>query len=320
MSNVHVVTTAKETKWSPYARANYERVLRAAKHDSKRKHILVDSPDEADLIIFVEANSPFHVDILRTNLYKTFSDKCFVFDSQDYALPSIPGLYMCVPPHLTELPIYEYGFYIRVFDNSMLDGSIPDAQFLFSFIGKVGNCDKLRRRVIGLNHPRSFLADSSSNQADNDLEYVRIMKQSKFVVCPRGFGPSTWRCFEAMKAGRVPVVVSDNWSPPPGLNWNDFSIRIPEAEVDTIPSVLEAIEHLAGEMGCRARQAWHDNFALDRSFHYLVERCLEIQPFIKSCEKVVRRNRLTEVSKPHVSRFIKDNLRMVIDNRPFIPA
>ena len=45
-------------------------------------------------------------------------------------------------------------------------------------------------------------------------EYFRIMHNSMFVLCPRGVAPSSYRIFEAMKAGRVPVIIAMSGFPP----------------------------------------------------------------------------------------------------------
>jgi hypothetical protein len=318
MASVFVTTTAENTKWSPYARCNYERVLKAARHDSLGIHSLAADPADADMILFVEANSHFHFDVLRSPVYRKFTSKAFVFDSQDRAVPLVPGVYLDIPEHLRDSKVYQYGFYIRVFDNDQLERFVHHSQceFLFSFMGKVVNCKRVRERVLALKHSRALLADSSSNQADNDARYVDVLQKSKFVICPRGFGASTWRCFEAMRAGRVPVIVSDSWFPPAGLNWSEFSLQIPEASIETIPEVLERFESDAPAMGLKARRAWIENFSLERSFHWLIERCLEIQPQVAANQRFTERNRLGELSKDRVVRFAKDYIRNMLQPVP----
>ena len=35
-----------------------------------------------------------------------------------------------------------------------------------------------------------------------------MLRQSKFVICPRGVGTSSIRLFECLRAGRVPIIVA----------------------------------------------------------------------------------------------------------------
>jgi hypothetical protein len=88
---------------------------------------------------------------------------------------------------------------------------LPEAKYLFSFVGNSSNCASLRKRILKLKHAESLLEDSSSSQSDRDVRYAEFLSKSKFVLCPRGLGPSTWRVFETMRAQRVPV--SDEWRP-----------------------------------------------------------------------------------------------------------
>jgi len=57
-------------------------------------------------------------------------------------------------------------------------------------------------------------------------EYAKAILNSQFVLCPAGWGPATYRLFETMEMGRVPVTLSDEWVPPPGPRWDEFSIAL----------------------------------------------------------------------------------------------
>jgi hypothetical protein len=91
--------------------------------------------------------------------------------------------------------------------------------------------------------------------------YAELIKRSKFVLCPRGFGVSSIRIFEAMWLGRVPVIISDCWQRPPGFAWEEFSVLVPEAAVGLIPSTLSQLESKASVMGQLAHRAFINKFA-----------------------------------------------------------
>jgi hypothetical protein len=40
-------------------------------------------------------------------------------------------------------------------------------------------------------------------------KYAEAIQDSQFVLCLAGNGPATYRYFETMEMGRVPVVLSD---------------------------------------------------------------------------------------------------------------
>jgi hypothetical protein len=47
--------------------------------------------------------------------------------------------------------------------------------------------------------------------------------------CPAGIGPATYRLFEAMELGRVPVILSDEWVPRKGLDGMSSVYGFPSA-------------------------------------------------------------------------------------------
>jgi len=74
---------------------------------------------------------------------------------------------------------------------------------------------------------------------------------------------SSIRLFEAMRAGCVPVIISDDWIEPPCGNWSSFSIRIPESDVARIPDVCSSRFDHAREMGMLAASTFRRYFAPD---------------------------------------------------------
>ena len=72
-----------------------------------------------------------------------------------------------------------------------------------------------------------------------------VMGCSKFVIAPRGHSVHSSRLLEAIAAGAVPVVVSDDWVLPfehDLLDWTTMAIRIPEAHVGNITEILRAVD------------------------------------------------------------------------------
>ena len=80
------------------------------------------------------------------------------------------------------------------------------------------------------------------NQTEIDL-FENITKRSKFTLCPRGYGSTSFRLYEAMKFGSVPVYISDYFHLPYKdiIDWNDICILIPNEAIDNIDNILKAI-------------------------------------------------------------------------------
>jgi hypothetical protein len=118
---------------------------------------------------------------------------------------------------------------------------------------------------------------SSDNNPISRNDYLSVISKSIFVLCPRGYGSSSYRLFEALKMGRIPVIISDAWVPPQGPDWSRCSIRIAEANVSNIPEILEDFRPRAVEMMENVKSTWADWFAEDVVFHQITEWCLELK-------------------------------------------
>jgi hypothetical protein len=65
-----------------------------------------------------------------------------------------------------------------------------------------------------------------------------------------------------MYYGRVPVIISDDWQPPPGISWREFSLVIPENNVSAIPNIIKQLEGEAIVMGQLAQRVFDENYSL----------------------------------------------------------
>lgn len=78
-----------------------------------------------------------------------------------------------------------------------------------------------------------FYDNDKKTKSNLMFDYYDSIINSKFVLCPRGFGLSSHRLYEVLAAGRIPIIISDDLILPLDkyLNWNKFSIKIPECDL-----------------------------------------------------------------------------------------
>jgi glycosyltransferase involved in cell wall biosynthesis len=118
-----------------------------------------------------------------------------------------------------------------------------------------------------------FFALDGRDLTGAQARYIAVLSRSKFVLCPRGEGTSSFRMFEALACGRVPVVLSDGWIGPAGINWSSCSVRIREADVASVAARLEMLEPRWPSMSAAARAVYDEWFAPDVWFHQAIEQC-----------------------------------------------
>lgn len=156
----------------------------------------------------------------------------------------------------------------------------------FSYIGRSSH--PVRRRILKCCHgvPSVFVEDSTgvynhfistTEQGSRHEYYWNIMKASKYGLCPAGASPSSIRLFEMMEAGIAPVVVSDQWVPPLGPDWESFCLRVPESKVKHLPSIVGEIESEYEQCGRLARAAWERWFSEGRYGDFLIRSIRHFQ-------------------------------------------
>jgi hypothetical protein len=156
----------------------------------------------------------------------------------------------------------------------------PD--YLFSFRGNLESWP-LRRKLFKLFQNTAQAKMVSIDTAfhahsdDQKREYVKDIVHSKFVLCPRGRSPSSYRLFEVMELGRCPVIISDDWVEIDGVRWEECAIIVPENRINDIPEILRRNADRASELGRRARASWEANFSESRRFQKMLSGLTELR-------------------------------------------
>lgn len=292
MARVFLLSAAPAEQRNDYNLAAFRTLLASAKTDRFGVHVLTDDAEAADVILFAELlGTGLHFEGVRRHpLVKRYGEKCFMFCSNAYVIPFLPGVYASVGKQWASRRT-QGGFHVSPLQNEFTSftPSGADLPYLFSFIGSTASAP-VRRQLADVVHPRGFFRDTAeeferalydrmtlNERRDYHRQFVEVTKASKFVLCPRGLGAGTIRLMETMRMGRVPVIISDDWVEPNGPNWQAFSIRVPEAAIADIPRLLEAREVEAVAMGNVAREEWRRWFSDEVAFHRVVDWCLQIR-------------------------------------------
>lgn len=105
-----------------------------------------------------------------------------------------------------------------------------------SFVGSLSTSpirDELYRRYNG-----SFIFTSGS-------DWQQIMEQSYFSLCPRGFGATSFRLYEAIQLHSIPIYVWESELLLPfedEIEWGRIGLIVHRSEIDQIPSRMAKID------------------------------------------------------------------------------
>ncbi len=305
MTSVHALSAAPEQSSGPDAFSELNDLIALAQRDRFGIHTLVASPDDADLILFVEHSTDagaYFQHVRRHDLHRRRPQDCFLFCSTDRMIPFLPGVYAGVERSWYRSSWTRSGPYLGIGQNL---GVAPaagrcDPRWLFSFVGTPHSAP-IRARVLALRHTRALIRDTAdaNRNALPPAEYADTIRNSAFVLCPRGGGTASFRLFETLMHGRVPVIISDEWMAPVGPDWSGFSLRVAEADVPQIPALLEAHEPAAAEMGRAAREAWEEWFAPEVLFHRIIDWCLDIEAAAPSRGRLMRLFPYVQLLRPY---------------------
>lgn len=102
---------------------------------------------------------------------------------------------------------------------------IEEKKYLANLVCAYNNPIRVNLKGALINRHGIFVSDKVSFE-----QYRKLLSSSKFTLCPKGLGLSSYRFFEAFHSNSIPVLFADNIILPyqDRLNYNDFIIRIPE--------------------------------------------------------------------------------------------
>lgn len=286
------------------ASGHYEDFVHLARCDRHGIYRLVSSANEADIIFFpcvhtLEDRRPYEA-LTQSKFWRKGHPRMFVYVEDDVPVCIYQGIYVSMPRSSFNNDRQRSGPFRKHMNPRIEDfrhrGQSTSPTLLGSFTGQTGTA--LRRAIGGIKHVRISVRKTDDlhifdRRRRNALatekafdDYIETSLRSKFVLCPRGGGTSSFRLFETLALGRVPVILSDEWMPPTGPDWSAISIRIPEREAHHVPAILELAEVHWEKMALQARMAYDVWFAEDVRFHRMMQLCVDIMANKKISERV----------------------------------
>jgi hypothetical protein len=270
-------------------------IRRAFLNGRVRGYELVETADEADLVVMLESNtykSHKHIEQLRNEpVVAQYPNKVFTINYEDEPAGFLPGLYASLPKQRFD-PVRHRTWAYLFTPNDEADAKDKvdfthcgefvgiSPLLLFSFRG--ADSHPVRSRIFaapypGQNHCVTRIERWYNHSVAEKAEYFHEILRSQFVLCPRGIGPSSHRLFEVMALGRCPVIISDEWVPPRGIDWNRCSVTIRERDIERVPQILNTMVAHARELGNTARNVWRANFSPEQKVRSALDVLWELR-------------------------------------------
>lgn len=258
------------------------------RHNTAEGVEVIDSPEDADYIIFLEVGDYrprglwFSNPIRHHSLVQRFPAKCYMWSYEDHPFTYLPGLYASMPREFFDPKLHRAYRYFHTNSERFPVPPEKERDLLYNFVG--GATSPVRRAIFNLpKRPDALVQEKATYNAvrwaDDEAVsgYIEVLSRSRFTLCPAGSATSSYRLFESLRAGSVPVIISDRLVLPEGPDWSRCSVRVAEKDIASIPERLEAIADVE-VMRAAAWGAHEKYFAFERMLDHLVRELSHLGP------------------------------------------
>jgi len=106
-----------------------------------------------------------------------------------------------------------------------------------------GRCDDLNVQIV---HRDRFHAPYRN-------DYRRLMAWTHFVLCPRGIGNYSYRLYETLASGRIPIIHADH-PLPDGPDWDSLVLRVSDEALADPKALSQCVVAYADKHGVQSQR------------------------------------------------------------------
>lgn len=246
---------------------------------------LVDRPEDADCVMDTPSRS-LVTEPFRRQWWgaEAVPENRYSWDASDAPIGRLPGFYCSLPRSGFDPRRHRSFCYPLIYNEQIEWSPLREAAGLYGFTGGISSGLRARLAKVLANEPgQPFRIQPGAWNAVFDRSGLPVKKtyaadliRSRFILCPRGNGVASIRLFETMQAGRIPVIISDAYVLPEGIDWPNCSIRVREREIADIPRILRGRDADSERLATNARRAWEEQFSDDHILTRLGERLRDL--------------------------------------------
>lgn len=81
---------------------------------------------------------------------------------------------------------------------------------------------------------------SQEDRVRNRIEYVEHLMRNDYILCPRGAGNFSFRLFETMASGRIPILIDTDLVMPfaDRIPWHEIAVWVPLKDIDHVDTYV----------------------------------------------------------------------------------
>lgn len=153
-----------------------------------------------------------------------------------------------------------------------------ERQILVGFVGS--NTHPIRvnmaKHFLNKNDCYIYLKNWSPSVQESDFNlFINVAINSKYFLCPRGYGLNSFRLYECLQLGCVPVIVTNKFYLPwsDELDWSDFCILIPEENIQDAYQYLSLIPSSEySRLKQNGKMLYDSYFSMDGVYNNIIKR------------------------------------------------
>jgi hypothetical protein len=111
-----------------------------------------------------------------------------------------------------------------------------------------------------------------------------------------------------MRAGRVPVIISDTWQRPPYVPWEKCSVHVAEKHVKFIPQILSRVADPEA-MGACARDYYEQFYSQKNFLDHLINHLINSNPDFYDAFKYLNKRIAAAISIREIKTCARELLR-----------
>jgi hypothetical protein len=149
-----------------------------------------------------------------------------------------------------------------------------------SFVGSMTH--PIRQKGYDIFHNNSDFYFNKPKQwqqtvEDNALqEFIDITERSTYCLCFAGYGDSSFRLYQSIELGAIPVYIAHrgHWLPfTDEIDWNEFCVLLTEDDIPDLENILKSIpESKQQKMLDRGKEVWEKYFTMESVCKNILKR------------------------------------------------